>query len=761
MVTKTHNPVALRLLIGGRVQGVGFRPFVYRLAHHYQLQGWVKNRSGQVEIHVQGSDADLSAFRHALLQQAPPLSRPELVDAYPSDRDARLDGFAILASEADADADIHLPADYFACEECLAEVDDTRARRYRYPFTNCTQCGPRYTLIRQLPYDRPYTAMADFPLCPDCEREYRDPLDRRFHAQPLACPRCGPRLSYRDQQDVSCEGDAALAACIRALGAGRTVAVKGVGGYHLLCDARADEAVLRLRQAKHRPDKPLAVMFPQAGDDGLDALRRELKPSDEEASWLCSPMRPIVLVKKRDTTALSAHIAPGLNEVGALLPYSPLHHLLLGDFGAPLVATSGNISGEPVLTEATMAEQRLATIAEAFLHHNRPILRPADDPVYRFIGERPRALRLGRGIAPLELALPQPIRQPTLAVGGHMKNSIALAWDRRLVISPHIGDLESPRSREVFIQLIGDMQALYQVKAEHIVCDLHPGYASQRWARQQALPSTMVAHHHAHASALYGEHKGQGDWLVFSWDGVGLGTDGQLWGGEAFLGRPGHWRRVATLRPFRLPGGEKAAREPWRSALGLCWESGLHWQQTPEDAPLLRQAWEQGLNSPTTSAAGRLFDGAAALLGLCETASFEGQGPMLLEACAKFTSAAPITLPVRAEEGLLQIDWEPLLPVLMDGPHTRAERAACFHHSLAHAIRQIAQQVRQAHAINTVGLCGGVFQNRLLCEATCSLLEQAGFTAALAETIPSNDGGLCYGQIIEVLGMMTARETIG
>jgi hydrogenase maturation protein HypF len=737
-----------RWLLAGRVQGVGFRPFVHRLALRHGLSGWVQNRMGQVEILGQGPRAQLDAFAHALLTDAPPLARPHMVSAEPIAA-ARFTHFAIRASATHGETSIHVPPDYYACPDCVRELHDPNDRRHRYPFINCTQCGPRYTLIERLPYDRANTSMAGFALCPACRAEYDDPADRRFHAEPVACPACGPRLQfYSEDEGLIDDGSAAYDAALRALASGRIVAVKGVGGYHLVCDARDERAVARLRLLKPRPHKPLAVMFPLAGEDGFDIVRRYARPEGAELALLGDPMRPIVLVSKRSDASLAKSIAPGLDEIGAFLPYSPLHHLLLHDFGAPLVATSANVSGEPVLTDNTEVEARLAHVADAFLHHDRPILRPADDSVYRVIADVPRPLRLGRGIAPLELELPFAVAQPVLATGGHMKNCVALAWGRRVVVSPHIGDLDAPRSLAVFGQVVADLQALYGVRAERVVHDAHPYYASTRWARRSGLPATAVFHHRAHAAALAGEHPEVARWLVFAWDGVGYGEDRTLWGGEALLGVPGDWRRVGSFRPFHLPGGEKAGREPWRSAAALCWETDTPWTELPKDAHLLHAAWRKRLNAPATSAVGRLFDAAAALTGLNLRSSFEGQGPMMLEAAATDGDALPLPL-ARDPHGLWRTDWAPLLPLLLDADSAAGERAGRFHASLARALLAQALRVREEHGDFAVGLTGGVFQNRRLAELALDELRAHGFDARLPARTPCNDGGLCYGQVIE------------
>ena len=742
---------ARRWLMGGRVQGVGYRAFVFNLAQRFELSGVVQNLTGEVLVEAQGEPAALDAFAVDLVSAAPPLARPHVVSCLPIPL-RESNSFEILPSAESLHAQVHVPPDNFLCDDCRREMLAPNDRRYRYPFINCTQCGPRYTLITRMPYDRPNTTMADFPLCPRCRAEYEDPHNRRFHAQPLACPECGPQLSFvaaHERVHENVGRDAALLACVESLRRGETVAVKGIGGYHLICDALNPTAIARLRASKHRPHKPLALMFPWQGADGLQCVRAELQLGALTQAALCDVSRPIVLIPRRADSTLPDSIAPGLREIGAMLPYSPLHHLLLESFGAPLVATSGNVSGEPMLTDNTQAEARLVKLAQSFLHHNRPIARPADDSVLRIIANKPRMLRAGRGIAPLEFDLPFTLPQPLLAVGGHMKNAIALAWDNRAVLSPHIGDLDAPRSLEIFAQVIADLQQLYGVKAQSIVCDAHHGYASSRWAAKQDLPLFRVHHHHAHAAALAFEGGLDRTWLTFAWDGVGLGEDGTLWGGEALHGKPGAWQRVASFKPFRLPGGERAGREPWRSAAALCWESGLDWQSGARDAVLLKSAWQHGLNAPATTAVGRLFDAASSLLGLIDTVSFEGQGPMLLEAVAQGNAEA-IDLPLREDEhSLLVADWTPLLHALRRDEVPVAQRAMQFHLSLAQSIVAQVQYINACMPFDAVGLTGGVFQNKLLAELALQQLAAAGFETYLPQQAPCNDGGLALGQLIE------------
>jgi hydrogenase maturation protein HypF len=747
--------VARRIVMTGRVQGVGFRPFVYRLAHEHALDGHVRNLRGDVEIVVAGPASRVESFERDLVGRAPPLAQPRVRSTAGCEPpDSR--GFEIAASSAADAPQVSVPPDFFACDDCVAELADPGDRRHGYPFINCTQCGPRYTLIEALPYDRPNTSMARFPLCPDCQREYEDPLDRRFHAEPVACPACGPHLAFVEPGRPPVSGDvAAVAAAVAILHSGRVLAVRGIGGYHLLCDARDDAAVRRLRERKRRPDKPLAVMFPQRGADGLAAAQAELEIGAVERVALLDPARPIVLVPRRVAGALAPSVAPGLAEIGAFLPYSPLHHLLLAAFGGPVIATSGNVSGEPVLTDPGEAESRLAGVADAFLHHDRPIVRPADDSVVRVAAGRARPIRLGRGVAPLELELPFALPEPVLAVGGHLKLAVALAWDRRIVVSPHIGDMGTRRSEPVFEQVVRDLQRLYDVEARHWLCDAHPGYSTTRWVQARGLPHTTVLHHHAHASAIVVEHAADEPAIVFAWDGVGYGGDGTLWGGETFVGQPGAWERRASLRSFRLPGGDKAGRSPWRSAAALSWEAGVECPVAVPD-PIVRSAWERGINAPRSSAAGRLFDAlAAVVLGVVET-SFEGQGPMWLEACAEPTDDFP-RLPVEPDAtGLPRIDWAPLLGHCRDGRRSVGQRAGAVHAALADAIGRVAEAERSRSGAAVVGLTGGVFQNRRLLELAAAGLARRGFRVLLPERIPCNDGGLSYGQVAEFLGRARA-----
>ncbi|MGC9269205.1 carbamoyltransferase HypF [Acidiphilium sp.] len=761
----TTRMATRRIDLGGRVQGVGFRPFVYRLARDRGLTGWVRNGAGTVEILASGDRAALDGFAADLLARAPATARPVLLACRDAEAEIGSQGegstdFVIRASRAAGASRHFLPPDLAPCLECLAELEAPGDRRFHYPFINCTQCGPRYSLIRCLPYDRAHTAMAAFPLCPACAAEYADPADRRFHAEPVACPVCGPRCWFAAPDAPEVTGEAALGATIAALRRGDIIAVKGVGGYHLFCDAASDASVTALRRRKHRPERPFAVLFA----DDPDQLAACVDFDPATGDLLRAPDRPIVLLARRAAAPLAASLAPGLNTLGVMLADSPLHHLLITAFGGPLVATSANRSGAPMVSEPAEAERCLAGVADGFLHHDRPIAHAIDDSVIRVIDRLPRTLRAGRGRAPIERRLGFRLDVPVLAVGGHLKSTIALGFEDRVVISPHIGDLDDPGALALLARTARDLQVLYGVRAVRVLTDAHPAYASTIWAREQGLEIVPIWHHAAHAAALVGEvvapdydrsdYDSPGrDRLVFTWDGVGLGPDGALWGGEALLGRPGAWRAVARFERFRLQGGERVGREPWRSAAALCWGGDRALPLTlPADAALSLHAWTVGLNCHESSAVGRLFDAASALLGLGTHASYEGQGPALLEALADRAPAGPLgveALPIDAQGDLLSVDWRPVLAVLLDASRTTADRAARFHEILALTARAIARRVRRSDGITAIGLAGGVFQNRRLAERLLTLLRADGFDADLGREIPCNDAGLSFGQIVE------------
>lgn len=698
-----HN--RLRITLTGAVQGVGFRPFVYRLAVELGLSGWVANSPAGLTIEIEGELTE--KFLERLETEKPPhaviLTR-EISVLAPTGQQ----GFAIRDSGNSGETTTAVLPDLAVCSACLAEMFDPSDRRYRYPFINCTLCGPRYTVILDLPYDRPNTTMRTFAMCPECRREYEDPRDRRFHAQPIACPKCGPKLSSE----------------IPLLTGGQILALKGIGGFQLLVDARNEEAVRRLRRLKGREEKPFALMMPD-----VETVRRYCRLSEAEERLLRSPAAPIVLLRPSGIPGIAPSVAKNSPYLGVMLPYSPLHHLVMEKNPFPLVATSGNRSDEPIATGNTEALERLCGIADGFLLHDRPIARPCDDSVVRLSRGRELVLRRARGYAPLPVRVPQPL-PPVLAVGAHLKNTVAIAIGNQVFISQHIGDLDTLEAREAFERAISDLCSLYHFRPEAVACDLHPDYASTIWARQSGLPVIPVQHHYAHAAACAAENDVRDAYLAVCWDGTGLGLDDTIWGSEFFLAENGRFERVAHLRPFRLPGGDAAVREGWRVAAALTGEG---------PAPLLRMI-EAGLNAPWTTSAGRLFDAVAALCGVARESRFEGQAAMLLEASmAGRRTEASYPLP----DG----DWRPLLDAIRNDLRVGAplsEIAARFHNALTDWILEVATRVR----VRDVVLSGGCFQNAYLTERAAALLESRGFRVHTHQRVPPNDGGISLGQAV-------------
>jgi hydrogenase maturation protein HypF len=751
------RPERLRAEIRGAVQGVGFRPFVFRLATDLGLAGWVVNDTRGVVLEVEGPRGPLERFLDRLRADAPPQAVVHSLE-HTWLEPAGFRAFEIRHSdEAGARTAVLLP-DLATCPDCLSETLTPGERRHRYPFTNCTRCGPRFSLIVDLPYDRPNTTMRGFAMCEACAREYADPLDRRFHAQPIACPECGPRLllTTADGQERE-RGDAALREAARAIREGRIVAMKGLGGYQLLCDATNEEVVRRLRGRKGREEKPFALMCAD-----LSAVRALCEVDAAAAAVLGSRECPIMLLPRRAEAAVSPEVAPRLSQLGVMLPASPLHHLLCAEAGMPLVATSGNLSDEPIAIGDGEARSRLGAIADDFLSHNRPIERHVDDSVGFVLAGEFRLLRRARGYAPL------PVRVrgewPTiLAVGAHLKNTVALAMGGQVFLSQHIGDLETRESLRAFERVIEDFLRLYEARPVAIAHDLHPDYLSTQWARAAALrldaPLVAVQHHHAHLASCLAEHGVEGPALGVTWDGTGWGPDGTVWGGEFLLGDAEGFERVAHLRPFRLPGGEASVREPRRTAVGLLREAlGPAWAERDDLAPVrafgprergvLERILERGLGSPLTSSAGRLFDAVAALAGLGDTITFEGQAAMHFEFAADPDERGAYPLAVRpapAPGAPLVLDWEPLLHAVLEDVARHASAgviAARTHNGLVLAIAEVARVV----GVPRVVLSGGCFQNRRLAGGTLTALEAAGHEVLLHRLVPPNDGGVSLGQ---------------
>jgi hydrogenase maturation protein HypF len=765
----------LKVIIHGAVQGVGFRPFIYRLSTELDLRGWVLNSSQGVFIEVEGERPVLEKFLLRIEREKPPRAIIHSLEYSFLDPVGYPD-FVIRHSKEMGEKTVLILPDIATCPECRREVWDPDDRRYRYPFTNCTHCGPRFTIVRALPYDRPNTSMAHFPLCPDCRREYEDPLDRRFHAQPVACPVCGPQVALYSgdghlESARHLTGDEAIQYATQAVREGRILAMKGLGGFLLIVDARNEAAVRRLRERKHREEKPFALLYPS-----LEVIKEHCFVSALEERVLTSPESPIVLLRQREQKPgfskkpgfyrVCEAVAPENPYLGVMLPYTPLHDLLMQELDFPVVATSGNRSDEPICIDEKEAQERLGGIADLFLVHNRPIVRHCDDSIVRVVLGQELVLRRARGYAPLPVLLKHEM-PPILAVGPYLKNTIALSVGRQVFLSQHIGDLDTPEACAAFERVIADFVQLYEVEPIVIAHDLHPDYFSTQWARRAACdaPIELVAvqHHHAHLASCLAENEVEGPALGVTWDGTGYGLDGTVWGGEFVWGDASGFERVAHLRTFRLPGGDAAVKEPRRTALGLLWEhfgpEALEWEDLAPVAAfssgerrLLRQMLERGVNSPVTSSAGRLFDAVAALVGLRQKARFEAQAAMMLEYAVDETVTGAYPLSIlnsqfsNPNSRPLVLDWGPLLEALLADLRRGAAVgviAARFHNALVEGIVAVARTL----GVERAALSGGCFQNRILLERAYHRLTEAGIRVYVHQRIPPNDGGIALGQV--------------
>lgn len=746
----------IAVALGGAVQGVGFRPFVYRLARDLDLSGWVRNDPAGVRLEIEGERGCLEAFLERLRAERPPQSTIDWLEWHPLPPGGTR-GFDIRSSAVAGERRATVLPDLATCPECRRELFDPADRRFRYPFLNCTRCGPRWSIIESLPYDRARTAMKGFPLCARCRAEFEDPGDRRFHAQPTACPDCGPRLllTAPDGEPLA-TGDEALLAAARALRAGRIVAMKGLGGFHLMVDAANDPAVRSLRSRKGRVAKPFALMVAD-----VEAARRIAHVDDAEAALLSGVEAPIVLLDARAEHRLAPTVAPDNPRFGVMLPATPLHHLLLADLRGPLVATSGNLAEEPLCTDDDEARHRLSGVADLVLGHDRPIVRPVDDSVARVLLGRPQILRRARGYAPLPVVT-LPDGPPVLALGGQQKNSVALALGERILLGPHVGDLEGERALRAFRRLASDLPALYDTTPDVVAVDLHPDYVTSHEVGRFGKPRIGVQHHEAHLAAVLAEHGVAGPALGVVWDGTGYGSDGTIRGGEFFRVRDGGMQRIAHLRPFRLPGGDAAARDARRSAFGLLHEllagspeprpdvaeaCGLE----PRAAAVLATLCASGLNAPWTTSMGRLFDAVAVLLGLRFRSRFEGEAAMAVEFAA---AAAPDVPPFPfgwrpAAPGAepVPLDWGPALRALLAARaagESSAVLAARFHATLVAMIAAVAD----SEGAPIILVSGGCFQNRRLMEMLARRAAADGRRLLWPERVPPNDGGLAVGQAV-------------
>jgi hydrogenase maturation protein HypF len=744
----------LKVLITGIVQGVGFRPFVYRLAAANRLAGWVMNTPSGVVLEAQGPVAALEIFVHGLRNQAPPLA---LIHTLQTEDIPHVDEERfVIRPSGGSGAEVQIAPDGDVCSDCLRELFDPGDRRYRYPFINCTNCGPRYSIIQGAPYDRPLTTMAAFAMCDACRAEYENPENRRFHAQPNACPACGPRLRLLDSRGRKVSGEP-LAAAIGLLQEGKILAVKGLGGFHLAVDAEKETAVAELRRRKQRDEKPFALMAPD-----LPALAGFARCDAAAARLLQGPEHPIVLLPKRTPNRIAPLVAPGNGWFGGMLPYTPLHHLLLRDNFSALVMTSGNLADEPICFRDEEALARLAGIADFFLTHDREIHTRSDDSVIRIFLGQPVFLRRSRGYAPRPVSLPAPQR-PVLAVGGELKGTVCLTRGDQAFLSQHLGDLKNAATLESLEETVRHLAGILKIRPQAVAHDLHPDYLSTAFAESlHGVSKVAVQHHHAHLASCMAENGLEGEGIGVIFDGAGYGPDGTVWGGEFLVGGYERFERRGHLRPLPLPGGDAATRAPWRMALAYLHSSfgeklfDLDLPCTsavaPSDRRLFLQILEKRINAPLTSSCGRLFDAVASLLGLRQTVAYEGQAAIELEALAETcttTETYPFRL-VEAEDRTV-LDFSAMLEslvqeVLRDRP--RGETARRFHNTLASAAAAVCERIRRASGLDRVVLSGGVFQNRLLSEGLCYLLEEAGFQVFTQRQAPPNDGGLALGQAI-------------
>ncbi|HEY1685762.1 MAG TPA: carbamoyltransferase HypF [Tepidisphaeraceae bacterium] len=751
------------IAIYGTVQGVGFRPFVHELASRLSLDGFVKNRAGGVQIEIEGEAGRLDEFLARLTQSPPPLARIEEI-SWQRRAPRRQRGFEIETSEA-GEGPVGISPDIAVCEACLAEMFDPTDRRYRYPFINCTHCGPRLTIVRSAPYDRQRTTMAEFVMCQPCRAEYENPRDRRFHAQPVACASCGPRLTLLSGLGEIIEQGDPLELFCHAIVRGEIGALKGLGGYHLVCDATNDDAVAELRRRKARYEKPLAVMVAD-----LAQAKDVCEISEAEAALLGSPGRPIVLLRKSGKAKIRGEGIPGPVEsrrlgrtselisprnpmLGIMLPYTPVHHLLIRKVGRPLVMTSGNCSDEPIAYEDADAVERLHGIADLFLAHNRAIHVRCDDSVTRIIGSAEAPVRRSRGYAPQPIALPFGCASPILAVGGQLKGTFVLGQDRRAILSQHMGDLDHYSAYRAFVGDVGLYENLFCIKPRLIAHDMHPDYASTRYAAERNLHCIAVQHHHAHIASCMAEHGLNEQVIGVAFDGSGFGPDGTVWGGEFFIADYAEFRRVGHLRYVPLPGGEQAVRQPWRMAASYLMDAEAHCdafasRQSPANLRTVEQMIQKKINSPLTSSIGRLFDAVASLCGLRDIVSYEGQAAIELEALAT-QSDVPGVYPYEISFATI-VDTRPMIQAIAADVDRKADPcciARKFHSTLVQIIQDICQRLRKVSGLKTVVLSGGVFMNALLSLETERSLSGDGFVVYCHRKVPCNDGGLCLGQL--------------
>lgn len=762
-----------QILIQGAVQGVGFRPFIYKLAEELNFNGIISNSVKGVSIDIEGDESLLNEFVKRIKTDKPKLSHITTFEINRLEVNG-YDDFKIIESDSRGDPETIILPDIAVCDECLAEMFDPSNRRFLYPFINCTNCGPRYSIIESLPYDRQNTSMKKFDMCEECKAEYENPLDRRFHAQPIACPKCGPQVQLLNQNwNLICEKEDAISEAVQKIKEGKIIALKGLGGFQLIVSAGNDIAVKRLRERKHRDEKPFAVMFPS-----FKMVKHICDLSDVEEQILISPESPIVLLKKKSgiqypapssppvrdailhppngqaASSISEFIAPNNPYLGVMIPYTPLHHLIMKELGEPVIATSGNISEEPMCIDKDESIERLSGIADYFLIHNRPIIRPVDDSVVRIVRDELMILRRARGYSPLPLSIRNATEEDFVCVGGHLKNTVSVKKGNEIFISQHIGDLMNTESEKYFRNTISDLKGMYKVHPMYFVHDLHPDYSSTKYCLTQYVKTIPVQHHLAHVAACFEENKLVNKCFAVCWDGTGYGFDGTIWGGEFFTYSVEDFNRAAHFKQFRIPGGDAAVKDTRRSLSGILYEifgndipfSKLNSAASENDLRLFTQMLNKNLNCFATTSAGRIFDAVSSLLNICGKSSYEGQAAMMLEFVADKKILTHYDFAIKNNTTLI-LDWQPMFEQMLNDIVRGLEVSvvsAKFHNTLVEIIISLSRRV----GLKDVVLTGGCFQNVFLLERTIERLIEEGFNPYWNKSVPTNDGGISFGQAV-------------
>lgn len=763
MAAKPNKKVKQRfkILIQGAVQGVGFRPFIYKLADELNLKGIISNTVKGVSIDIEGDESLLNKFVKRIKTDKPKLSHITNFEISKLEVKGFSD-FKIINSDSRGDPEAIILPDIAVCDECLAEMFDANNRRFRYPFINCTNCGPRFSIIESLPYDRPNTSMKKFEMCDECKEEYENPLDRRFHAQPIACPKCGPQVQLFNQNGkLIYEKEDAISEAVLKIKEGKIIALKGLGGFQLIVSAGNDIAINKLRDRKHRDEKPFAVMFPS-----MEVVKHYCDVSDIEEQILNSPEAPIVLLKKKSgiwhqasdikysVSCISEFIAPNNPYLGVMLPYTPLHHLIMKELGQPVIATSGNISEEPMCIDENEAIEKLSGIADYFLIHNRPIIRPVDDSVVRIVKDESIILRRARGYSPLPISIRNAIEENFVCVGGHLKNTVSVKKGKEIFVSQHIGDLENTEAEKYFRNTISDLKEMYKVNPSYFVYDLHPDYSSTKYCTTQKVRTIPVQHHIAHVAACFEENRLENKCFAVCWDGTGYGFDSTIWGGEFFTYSAEDFNRVAHFRQFKIPGGDAAVKDTRRSLSGILYEifgndipfAKLNLAVPENDLGLFTQMLNKDLNCFKTTSVGRIFDAVSSLLNICRKSSYEGQAAMMLEFAAdqKISTHYNFNL---TEKSTLIIDWQPMFEQMFNDIAKEVKAStisAKFHNTLVEIIMALSGRI----GLKDVVLTGGCFQNVFLLERTIERLIEEGFNPHWNKSVPTNDGGISFGQAV-------------